>query len=198
MILALDSSCSQSSIALAEKGKIIREISLATPRSRGGAIFSALQDLLREAPRITRVVAGIGPGSYNGIRTVIAAGWGIARAQGAPLVGVSSLLALGEGEYCAAGDARRGQFYFARVAEGRFMEEPALVSEAELIEKCQGYRIFVPGALAGLPQAEIRFPSAGLLALREADAESSATPPEPLYLKPAHITQPRQTSGAAS
>ena len=51
-----------------------------------------------DAPSLDRVVAGTGPGSYNGIRAALAGGWGIAQARGIPFVGICSLLGLAEGE----------------------------------------------------------------------------------------------------
>ena len=82
---------------------------------------------------ISRVIVGIGPGSYNGIRSAIAVAWGIATARAIPLVGVSSLLGLGEGSYCAVGDARREQYYFARVVGGKLSEQPELFRKPQLV-----------------------------------------------------------------
>ena len=89
--------------------------------------FPHSRSILGETADIKRVIVGIGPGSYNGIRSAIAVAWGISTARGIPLVGISSLLGLDEGSYCAVGDARRGQYYLARVSSGRFVAgaEPA-------------------------------------------------------------------------
>ncbi len=72
----------------------MREIAVETPRGRGGALFAALEEILSGAGPLERVVVGIGPGSYNGIRSAIAVAWGIAQARRIPLVGLSSLLGL--------------------------------------------------------------------------------------------------------
>lgn len=192
MILALDSSASEGSVALVDGGRLVREETVATPRGRGGALFIALETVLREAGPISRVVVGIGPGSYNGIRAALAAGWGIAAARKAPVIGLSSLLALDGGEYCAVGDARRGQWYYARVREGSFVEEPRLVEDGGQLQELTGSsRILVPAPVELLPTAEVRMPSAARLAVLGQNAPVPASIPEPLYLKPAYITTPR-------
>ncbi len=193
MILALDSSASRGSVALVEYGRVAREIFVETPRGRGGALFSALEEILRERPALDRVVVGTGPGSYNGIRSALACGWGIAQAHGIPLVGVCSLLGLDEGEYCAVGDARRGQFYFAEVKNGLLLEEPVLLDPETLLGRIAGRRTLVPAAIDLIADAEIRMASAARLGHI---GERSSVPggvPEPLYLKAPFITQPRTT-----
>ena len=136
MILSLDASAAQGSVALLDRGQVARELFPDTPRGRGGALFSALEELLHDAPTIRRVVVGVGPGSYNGIRSAIAAAWGIATARKIPLVGISSVLGLADGEYFAVGDARRQQYFLAQVRRGTFISEPDLLAreqvEAEL------------------------------------------------------------------
>lgn len=177
-------------MALVRDGVTVREIAVATPRGRGGGLFTALEEILKESPPLKRVVVGTGPGSYNGIRAALAVGWGISAVRGVPVVGVSSLLGLGEGSYCAIGDARRGQFYFARVEDGRFIEEPVLLEAAELrpkLEEYPGLPIFACDTIAAVPEAQVRHASAARLA----GIQGGEGRPEPIYLKPPHITQPK-------
>ena len=191
MILAVDASTSVSSVALVSGGKAIAEISVNSPRGRGGRIFEALQEVVQMSTSLDRIVVGVGPGTYNGIRSAIAACWGIATAREVPLVGVSSLLALDEGRYQAVGDARREQFYFATVSSGRFEDEPRLLQAHELFSALRpGLPIFAPSPLDILPDALIRLPNAARLAALGAAVETSTQLPEPLYLKPAFITTP--------
>jgi tRNA threonylcarbamoyl adenosine modification protein YeaZ len=187
MILTLDSSASRGSVALVDQGVTVREIFVDTPRGRGGALFSALEEMLRDRPVLERVVVGTGPGSYNGIRAALAGGWGIAQARGIPLVGICSLLGLDEGEYCAVGDARRGQYYFARVRGGVMDEDPILLSPEELPERVAGCRLLAPAPIAFLPAAEIVMPSAARLARLAPERFEGI--PEPLYLKAPFITE---------
>jgi tRNA threonylcarbamoyladenosine biosynthesis protein TsaB len=191
VILALDSSSSQGSAALVQDGQTKREILVDTPRGRGGALFRALEEILRDQPGLERVVVGTGPGSYNGIRAALAGGWGIALARGIPLVGVCSLLGLAEGSYCAVGDARRGQYYFAEVTDGILLAGPFLVSPEALPSLIAARRVFVPAPVDFLPEAEIASPSASRLARLGAFAPATGRVPEPLYLKDPFITAPR-------
>lgn len=194
MILALDSSASRGSVALVESGRVEREIFVETPRGRGGALFQALEEILRDQPVLERVVAGTGPGSYNGIRAALASGWGIARARSIPLVGVCSLLGLDEGEYCAVGDARRGQFYFAEVKDGALLAEPTLFDPSVIPTRVAGRRVLTPAVIPFLPEAEICLPSAARLGPIGGRSPVPTGVPEPLYLKAPFITQPRATS----
>jgi len=187
MILAFDSSSSQGSVALVENGATVREIPIATPRGRGGRLFTALEEILQGHPPLERVVVGTGPGSYNGIRAAISVGWGIAAARKIPLFGVSSLLGLSTGSYCAIGDARRSQFYFAVVESGRFLVGPVLLEAGELHERLAAntHPIYASDQLAAVPTAATRHASAALLA-----GSASTGPAEPIYLKPPFITAP--------
>jgi tRNA threonylcarbamoyladenosine biosynthesis protein TsaB len=192
MILSLDASTTRGSMALVNDQGVVREIFVDSPRGRGGALFSALEKLISEAADIRRVAVGTGPGSYNGIRSAIAAAWGIAAARRIPLVGISSLLGLDEGGYCAIGDARRGQYYFARVSDGRFASDPELLPKTELpafLGKTPGLPILAPAPVEFLQGVIVQTPSAARLARLAADLPPDR--PEPIYLKAPHITAPK-------
>lgn len=208
MILALDGATAFGSVALVRDTgdrEIVREMTFPAPRGRGGALFSVLEGVLSEADELSHVVAGTGPGSYNGIRAVLAAAWGIATARSIPMTGISSLLGVADGNYLTVGDARRGQFYFARVQDGSFKEEPTLYSETEILQKIEKtsegatvevgssdltgeWPIFVPESIGFLPQALTRGPQAARLARRASLLTQGTDLPEPLYLKSPHIT----------
>jgi tRNA threonylcarbamoyladenosine biosynthesis protein TsaB len=195
VILSLDASTARASVALVGDRQVIREVFVDVPRGRGGALFSALQNVLGEAACVSRVIVGVGPGSYNGLRSAIAVAWGIATARDVPLVGVSSLLGLDEGSYCAVGDARRGQYYFARVSGGKLEKEPELLRAAQLVaalEQNSDLPIFAPAPLEFLKGVVIRTPSAARLALVAAHWEPNF--PQPVYLKAAYVTTPKEGS----
>lgn len=193
-ILALESSASAGSVALVRGGVVVAEKEFASPRGRGGEMFPALEEILAVAPGVERVAVGLGPGSYNGIRSAVAAGWGIATARAVPMVGVSSLLALAEGAYLAVGDARGGQYYLAEVDAGRFVREPELYSPDGLlaaVKQAGGLPAYCPAPLQILDGAEVKFPRASLLAGLAERMTPGGEIPEPLYLKPPKITEPR-------
>lgn len=193
MILAFDSSTSIASIALIAGDEIVREVNVETPRGRGGALYSALEEVLDGSENLERVIVGIGPGSYNGIRSALGVGWGIAAARDIPLVGLSSLLGLGTESYVAIGDARRGQYYWAVVEQGVFVEEPVLLEGeqfAEYLTRRSELPRYAAGELKAVPSAVLRTPSAVLLARVAAVCAPSEGIPEPIYLKPAYINLP--------
>ena len=185
-------------MALVSGQRVIREVFVDAPRGRGGALFSALESILGETAGISRVIVGIGPGSYNGIRSAIAVAWGISTAREIPLVGISSLLGLDEGSYCAVGDARRGQYYFARVSGGKFVAEPDLLQKSQLVAAVRQppvLPIVAPTPIEFLEGVILRTPSAAKLARLAADWEPNC--PQPHYLKAAHITAPKGAIGGS-
>ena len=197
MILAIDSSSGTGSAALVDAGRLLREVTFAGGRSRGGGAPRALEELAVGEEEIHSVVVGTGPGSYNGIRSAIAVAWGFCAARGIPLSPVSSLLALAPGEYLAAGDARQGIFYLAHIREGLFEREPGLVSQEDLSRAAAGaggLPLFFPADPGdGFPTAVVATPRAALLAGLAPATPVSAAFPLPIYLKPPNITPPRST-----
>lgn len=63
--------------------------------------------LLRQADlawgQVERVAVGVGPGTFTGLRIGVAMAHGVARAQGIPLLGISSLAALAAGAMAGGG-----------------------------------------------------------------------------------------------
>jgi tRNA A37 threonylcarbamoyladenosine modification protein TsaB len=116
------------------------------------------------------------------------------------LIGFPSICAIecDASEYCVVGDARRQTFFFARVHNNNLTEGPDLMSEAELQEKLdkidQPMSIFTTEKLLQFERAELRYPSAKLLAKLVNDSKPSfAQPPlEPMYLREPHITVPKK------
>ena len=63
-------------------------------------------DELMAGRAATRIIVGVGPGSFTGIRVAIAAAHGLAIGWGAPLTGMSSLALLAAGAEGAATSPR--------------------------------------------------------------------------------------------
>lgn len=185
--LAIECSCHQGSVAILKDGIVRMSHAFESPRGRGAELFTHLESALRECGSLDLVVVGTGPGGYNGLRMSIAAAWGIAKARGATLAGVSSLLGYDAPEYFVAGDARAGQWFLAHVANGKFLTPPGLLSPQEVRRILKpGVPVFATSLLQDLPEAVVSAPSAGILATRD----SVGGLPSPLYLKPPHITKP--------
>ena len=127
--LALDTSTTVMTIALARNGEIIGESDSLSERNHSIRLLPAVQQLLASAQMKAKDLAGIavghGPGSYTGIRIGVTVAKTFAWTLGLPIIPISSLEALAYGAYQRLGsqlaqgpawfvplmDARRGQVY---------------------------------------------------------------------------------------
>jgi tRNA threonylcarbamoyladenosine biosynthesis protein TsaB len=171
----------------------------ANDRKNSGAFFESLQEFRAEFGSPEKIVVGLGPGSYAGVRIAISAAIGWQAAARAELVGLASISAMPceADEYCAIGDARRQSFFCARIRRSEIIEGPALFTEEELRGRLKELSAHIP-ILASEPllqfeRVTLSYPSAGLLAGLARDSRGSfALPPlEPIYLREPHITMPR-------
>jgi|APCry1669190288_1035285.scaffolds.fasta_scaffold04513_3 tRNA threonylcarbamoyl adenosine modification protein YeaZ len=186
-----------------------RDMPLARSDSTG--LFSALEEAVRDHGKPDALVTGLGPGSYNGLRSAIASMRAMGTALAIPLHGVPSPLAMpvDAAEFLVAGDARGGSLWVARVGGGAFLQEPALISPddlAALREREPSLPLAGPAPLTelhfrgGFRDLIVSTPDAVRLAIvarRNDPFYSLATTPEPLYLKPPHITAPRPRTATA-
>ncbi len=208
--LAIETSTPHASIALAGADGRIEQRTFCSDRNHNAMLFAPLQELMAGDDKPSLVLVGSGPGSYSGTRVGIAAAQGIAIAMGCPAIAVPSILAVQSAENgapcLAIGDARRGSFWTARIGDLRLLEEPSLCDAAELEARvsqatADGVAVFSFEDAARFPLAadlsthvRIEIPDATRLwqAWCGADEETrgkwSAEIPQPLYLKPPHIT----------
>jgi tRNA threonylcarbamoyladenosine biosynthesis protein TsaB len=208
--LVIETSTPHASIARVEPDGSVDQRGFCSDRNHNALLFEPLKELLGGDGKPSLVLVGSGPGSYSGTRVGIAAAQGIAIAMGCPAVAVPSILAVSaaaNGTRCLAiGDARRGSFWTARIGDYRLLEEPSLCEATELEQRvtkaiADGVVVFsfediarfpLPDAL--LVHVKIEIPDATRLwqAWRGTDEATrcgwSAQIPQPLYLKPPHIT----------
>lgn len=197
--LAMETSTERGSVAVGDHGNVLFSGQFIAGRGHGSELFSCLRRALEVAPRCDRIVVGLGPGSYSGVRIAIAAVTGLEFALGAEVVGIPSILAFDTDaqKYIAIGDARRATFYFAVVENGGCSAGPMLLDEAELknsIASQAGVSVLASAPIPAVPELQIHFPSAERL-LRLAEAGKgicSRGNLEPIYLRDPHITQPRK------
>lgn len=212
--LVLETSTPHASIALAGPDGVSQQRSFHSDRNHNALLFEPLQEILRSTDGIGLVLVGSGPGSYSGTRVGIAAAQGVAIALGCPAVAVPSVLAVPSaknGAACLAiGDARRGSYWTVTIENFRLGGEPQLCNAEELAEAIASAaatdvpvvsfedpaRFPLPAELTGIVRLE--FPDAERLwqAWQGADEETRqrwrAGIPQPLYLKPPHITPARR------
>src|ERR1700678_2423555 len=88
--LVLETSSSLGSIALGNDKVVVQAIEFKGPQRHSAALFPALTRLGIPRLKLRRIIVGLGPGSFSGIRVSLAAAQGIALAQGIPVVGICS------------------------------------------------------------------------------------------------------------
>lgn len=195
--LSLEASSATVSLAVSEYDRIISSHRFLAPRGRGAEIFLALENLRPAWIDVDRIAVGVGPGSYNGLRTACALAQSLALVLQCEIVTCPSpcLLDVGEEHYFAVGDARGGRLWRAEVVHRKITGDITLVTPDEFTSQLKTisdrpvYRVGSIPRLINLPES---VPTADLLAalaprLRPLNPDS----PAPIYLKPPHITLPR-------
>jgi tRNA threonylcarbamoyl adenosine modification protein YeaZ len=210
--LVLETSTPHASLATLEPTGLLLEREFTSDRSHNAVLFAPLQELLdaRQESPIGLVLVGSGPGSYSGTRVGIAAAQGVAIASACPAVAVPSILAVPSAENGAAclaiGDARRGSYWTARVRSHQLSHGPELTDASGLMEivaqaVADGIAVFSFEEASRFPlpsdlidHIRLEFPSAGRLlkvwqaASPAVQAQWASESPQPIYLKPPHIT----------
>ena len=128
LILALDASTPVTTVALARGNgrEVLAEVSL-TARGASETLLPAIHAALdlagEDLGSVGRVLAGVGPGTFTGIRIAAATARALSAGAGIPLSKNSTLDALAaparsySGDVLAVLDARRGQVFACRYSE---------------------------------------------------------------------------------
>lgn len=140
MLIAIDTSTINASLALVEEGNIVAELNWRSNLNHSVELLPTLNNLLRQAGRdigdVKAIVVAQGPGSYNGLRVGLSTAKGLAFGLSIPLVGVSTLEAMAYAwaatgqPVCALLGAGRGEVAVARY---RMMEGQWITLEDEHI-----------------------------------------------------------------
>jgi len=122
-ILAIDTSTSFASIAVAIDEQIVAESLVSTNRTLSARLVPEIERLLAtvglEIAKIDLFASSVGPGSFTGVRGGVATVQGLALATGKPCAGFSSLALLAMNFpltttlVCPLLDARKGEVYAA-------------------------------------------------------------------------------------
>lgn len=161
-------------------------------------VESALKEARLEREQIEILAVGLGPGSYNGVRTAIALAQGWQLASGVKLTGVSStecvaarVFADGVARHWSVVlDAQRGEFYLAgyeSVAAGWREVSPLRLTTREEVQAREqaGEMLVGPEVTRWFPEGRVVFPRAEVLA-RLALQRNAFIPGdklEPIYLR---------------
>src|SRR5438874_1405114 len=123
LLLALDTSTRQASIALCSQDEVYSEYSWRVGNNHSVELLAHIQRMSAECEiRMTEldaIAVATGPGSFNGVRVALAAAKSLAFALQKPLVGISTLdlIAIQQrhirGPVCAVLEAGRSELYAA-------------------------------------------------------------------------------------
>jgi tRNA threonylcarbamoyladenosine biosynthesis protein TsaB len=187
--LAFDTSSSVGSIALGNADVVVQSIEFRAPQRHSAALFPALARLGIPRLRLRRIIVGLGPGSFSGIRVSLAAAQGIALAQGVPVVGICSAYSVAwqNPQVTRLGvfaDAKRREAFCTAFAEGKLEKSTYLIPFDQLEEHASKFTLAVSAEkLPGIPQQV--YPRArDLLSLpQDLPGWVTESPLEPIYLR---------------
>ena len=170
MILAFDTATAATVVGVADEDGTLRAAGRhdPAPGERPGhpqqllpLAAAALQEAGAAWSELTRIGAGVGPGTFTGLRIGIATARALAQGLGVAVAPVSTLHALalaartdGDGPVVAVIDARRGEAFVAGYdAAGR----PVLPPAAWRPEQLAGVPELVPGAWRAVGDGAVHF-----------------------------------------
>jgi tRNA threonylcarbamoyl adenosine modification protein YeaZ len=206
-LLALDTATPAVSAAVLVDGVARSEKHVVDGRRHGEHLAPVVAQVLAAAgvaPRdLTRVVVGVGPGPYTGLRVGVVTALTLGAALGIPVVGVCSLdafvlsgrQAAGGGPFAVVTDARRREVYWARYdGSGRRVDGPAVDKPVDVAARLARDVVPVLGPATELYEFGHVLPSGPLSARDLAEllvaGEVEELPVRPLYLRRPDATPP--------
>ena len=218
LVMGLDTSLQNCSVAILRDGAVIAEQSMAMERGHAERLAPMTATALAEAGLrvrdLDRIGVVVGPGGFTGIRVGLSFARGLAIGTGLETVAVNSLAALAENLDSAAPetliapviDARRGQLYAALYQGGGIERLAPFVATPEEVsaqlEKIAGEQPVLLVVGSGAPQiarykqdwmvadASTQI-NAKHVARLAAAAPSPDGPPRPLYLRAPDAKPPK-------
>ena len=135
-VLAIDTSTSNTSVALICDGKVVFNKSHNDPLAHGEVLPKLVEEALNLSYQIDLVAVGMGPGPFTGLRVGIVFAQSYALAAQINWVGVCSLDAMAAGinqiEFIVSTDARRKERFWTRYKDGVRITELAVSKASEL------------------------------------------------------------------
>ena len=132
--LVIDTATSRTIVGIVQDRKILWQSFHDGATDHGNAVADLAKQALAAGVNPDRVVVGMGPGPFTGLRVGIAFARAFAAARNIEVIGVCSLdaIVVGEDEYTVAIDARRKEIYWARYKDGIRVEGPAVNFPADV------------------------------------------------------------------
>jgi tRNA threonylcarbamoyl adenosine modification protein YeaZ len=134
LTLAIDTSTSRTIVGIIDGDNILFEKFHEGATDHGRALSQLVAEALKVSHPPKRVVVGMGPGPFTGLRVGISFAHAFGLARNIPVIGVCSLdaIAIDQSEYTVAIDARRKEIYWARYKDGVRIEGPSVSKPAEV------------------------------------------------------------------
>ena len=219
IVLALDTALEACSVAVGNGDRLLARRYEECGRAHAERLMPMIEAALGEASLdisvVTRIGVTVGPGSFTGLRTGLAAARGLALALSCPAIGITTCAALAAGVATGAPlaiaiDARRGEIYLAAYdGEGVETLSPralALAAALPLLSALsRTWRVAGSAAAAlasTLAAARLKasvvenavWPDAVHMLGLVARAVPEENPPRPLYLRAVDAKRLRETT----
>ena len=207
--LALDTATACTVVAVLDGSTVLASGGVVGDRRQGEELIPLVQRVMDgvQISRADRVVVGVGPGPFTGLRVGLVTAEVLARVWNVPLVGVCTLDALARQaraersgtSITVCTDARRSEVYWAAYdADGVRKGEPGVGRPADVAVHSAGHWVVAEGARryhsvfedAGLEVGGPEFLDAAELSLAVDDNPGLARPCLPLYLRRPDATEP--------
>jgi len=207
LLLALDTATPSVTAAVHDGVAVRAHEGVVDPRRHGEHLAPVVAQVLSAAgatPRdLTRIVVGVGPGPYTGLRVGIVTALTMGAALDLPVTGVCSLdafvlagrAAAAARPFAVVTDARRREVYWARYdGAGRRVQGPSVDRPADVAAPLADEGVPVIGPGTALYAFENVLPSGPLsaadLATLVVDGAVEELPVRPLYLRRPDATPP--------
>ena len=205
MLLALDTSSAQVTVALAEGADVVLTLRSDRPQQHGEQLAPLIAQALEQAgivrQDLTAIGVGVGPGPFTGLRVGLVTARTLAFVLEIPVYGVCSLDVLAVEavetgavgtEFVVATDARRKEVYLASYDDrGARLDGPVVGRPADLATETQvvgeGGVLYPDSFPHHLGPSR---PDAGWLAWAIAEERAELRDPEPLYLRRPDVQPP--------
>jgi tRNA threonylcarbamoyladenosine biosynthesis protein TsaB len=162
LLLALDTSTRQASIALCSEDELLGEYSWHVSNNHSVELLNRIRRLMAEGGKTLSELDGVavarGPGSFNGLRVALATAKALAFALNKPLVGMSTLDVIAaqqeqwQGPVCAVLEAGRSELYAACYVFDQLRGDDGVVIPQML--QLSDYLLDTPQHLAAYLQAQ--------------------------------------------
>jgi tRNA threonylcarbamoyl adenosine modification protein YeaZ len=132
--LVIDTATARTIVGLVKDGEVIWQAFHDGATDHGNAVADLVKQALAAGVNPDRVVVGMGPGPFTGLRVGISFARAFAAARNIEVVGICSLdaIVIDQDEYTVAIDARRKEIYWAKYKSGNRVEGPAVNFPADV------------------------------------------------------------------